>query len=291
MAERFVREGAVVAGLSRSVGRVAGLAGTGACAHIACDLEDREACIRAVRGFAPEIVVHFASRPDGAESFDHARASVDANVRATVNLLEAGAPSMRVLLYGDSCKVHGSSEPPYTERTPVEPNSSYAATKAAGWWICRAFADAGSFTALSIRPTLIYGPGQGMNIIEFVARRALSGAQEIPLDGGAQTRDPLYIDDAVEACVRAIARATELHGRAIPIGGGSEITVADLAARVVRACASGAQVRVRPERARATEIWRSWCDNADAARLIGWAPRVTLADGLDRTIAAIRAIV
>lgn len=289
IAERFVREGAVVGGLSRTMGRLAPVASGGACAFLPCDLEDADRCRRVVREFAPEIVVHFASRPDGAESVEHARASVAANVGATVNLLEACAPTVRVFVYGDSCKVHGTAEPPYTERTPLEPNSSYAATKAAGWWMCRAFAEVGSFAAVSLRPTLIYGPGQGMNLIEYVARKALSGADEIVLDGGTQTRDPLYIDDAIDACVKLVSRGPDIAGHAIPVGGGSEISVGDLSMRVVAACASHAKVRACPERARATEIWRSWCDNSDAARLIGWHPTVGLDQGLTRTIASIRA--
>ena len=289
IAARFVREGAEVAGLSRTLGRLAGLAQTGTCAFLACDLENAEQCRTVVRAFAPEVVVHFASRPDAAESVEHARASVGANVSATVNLLEACTPTVRAFVYGDSCKVHGTAEPPYTERTPLEPNSSYAATKAAGWWMCRAFAEVGNFAAVSLRPTLIYGPGQGMNLIEYVARRALSGADEIVLDGGTQTRDPLYIDDAIDACVKLVSRAPDIAGHAIPVGGGSEISVGDLSMRVVAACASHAKVRACPERARATEIWRSWCDNSDAARLIGWHPTVSLNEGLSRTVASIRA--
>lgn len=289
MAARFAREGAVVAGLSRTVGRLSALAERGECRYIECDLEDAPRCRRVVGDFAPEIVLHFASRPDAPEALAHGRASVASNVLGTLNLIEACAGSARVLLYGDSCKVHGRAEPPYHEGTPVEPNSSYGATKAAAWWMCRSLADAMGFAAVSLRPTLIYGPGQGMNVIEHVAQKTLQGAAEVVLDGGNQTRDPLYIDDAVEACVRLVGRARELSGRSIPIGGGAEIAVVELAQRVVAACAGTTVVRACADRARATEMWRSWCDNRDAARLLGWSARVGLEDGLARTVESIRA--
>ena len=289
IAARFAGEGAIVAGLSRTVGRLRSAVDSGVATFLECDLEDADACAHVVRGFAPEIVLHFASRPDAAEAFEHARASVGANIAATINLMEACAPSARAVVYGDSCKVYGASRPPYRESTPVEPNSSYGATKAAGWWICRSIAEAHGFAAVSVRPTLIYGPGQGMNIIEYVARRALDGAAEIALDGGSQTRDPLFIDDAVEASHALACRAADLHGRAIPIGGGAEIAVSTLAERVVSACNAASAICPRPDRARPTEIWESWCDNDGARRLLGWAPRVGLQEGLARTVISIRA--
>jgi nucleoside-diphosphate-sugar epimerase len=289
VAERFAREGAVVAGVSRTLGRLGPAVDGGACAFLECDLEDAAACVRVVGGFAPEVVVHFASRPDAAESIAHARASAGANVGATINLMEAIAPTAQVVVYGDSCKVFGSSKPPYRAETPVDPTSSYGATKAAGWWVCRGIAEAHGIAAVSVRPTLIYGPGQGMNVIEFVAQRALAGSAEIPLDGGRQTRDPLFIDDAVEACVRMVSCAPRMHGLAIPVGGGAEISVMALAERVVAACKGTSSISPRPDRARATEIWESWCDNADARRLMAWSPRVSLQDGLSRTVESIRA--
>ena len=289
IAARFAAEGAVVAGLSRTVGRLRGAVDSGGATFLECDLEDADACAHVVRGFAPEIVLHFASRPDAAEAFDHARASVGANIAATINLMEACAPSVRAVVYGDSCKVYGANRPPYRESTPVDPNSSYGATKAAGWWICRSVAEAHGFAAVSVRPTLIYGPGQGMNIIEYVALRALDGAAEISLDGGSQTRDPLFIDDAVDACHAVAARAVALHGRAIPIGGGAEIAVSALGERVVAACDAQSTIRACPERARPTEIWESWCDNEGATLALGWVPRVGLREGLARTVDSIRA--
>ena len=286
---RILADGAKVAGLSRTPGRAAALAGHGSYEFIPCDLEDRDRAVRAVRGFAPEVILHFASRPDGAESIDHCRASVSANLLATVNLLEACTRDLQVLVYADSCKVHGTADPPYREHTPVEPNSSYAATKAAGWWLCRVFARANSFATVSVRPTLIYGPGQGLNLIEYVAVKALTGASDIPLDGGSQTRDPLFIDDAVEVYSRVVRHAPRLSGRAIPVGGGIEITVERLANQIVTACGSMQRVRTCPERVRSTEIWHSWCNNEDANRLLDWSPRTSLAQGLDRTISSIRA--
>lgn len=288
IAARCAADGAIVAGLSRTRGRFADAIARGA-AHLSVDLEDRDACTHAVRGFGPEVVFHFASRPDGPESVEHARASINANITATVNLVEAAAATAGAIVYGDSCKVFGAHAPPYREHTPVDPNSAYGATKAAGWWVCRSLAAASGIAAVSIRPTLIYGPGQGMNVIEFIATRALAGTPEIGLDGGDQTRDPLYIDDAVHAFLAAAAGASRLHGRALPIGGGSEIAVRDLAQHVVAACNAGSRIVCRPDRARPTEIWKSWCDNADAHRELGWSPKVRLTDGLAHTVQSIRA--
>jgi hypothetical protein len=103
--------------------------------------------------------------------------------------------------------------------------------------------------------------------------------------GGDQTRDPLYVDDAVAAFVAA-ATSPSAHGHAIPIGGGQELSVAALCEATVKALGASAPVVRGAEPPRHTEIWRSCSDNADAYRLLGWQPRVALAEGLARTITA-----
>jgi UDP-glucose 4-epimerase len=106
----------------------------------------------------------------------------------------------------------------------------------------------------------------------------------IRLDGGDQTRDPLYVDDAVDAFIHAAHAGAKLAGRVINIGGGEEQTVEQLARRIVQWMNSSVPVVSAPCRRRPTEISRSFCDNAEAAQLLGWQPRTDLETGVRRTI-------
>ena len=115
----------------------------------------------------------------------------------------------------------------------------------------------------------------------------MRGDRIIRLMGGLQTRDPLYIDDAVEAFVAAARRADRLRGRALVIGGREELSVKELATLVLQACHSNAEIVCDPADVRHTEIWRGACDLVESDSLLGWKPRVSLREGIERTCATI----
>ncbi|MGS0758409.1 hypothetical protein ACVBEH_29090, partial [Roseateles sp. GG27B] len=83
------------------------------------------------------------------------------------------------------------------------------------------------------------------------------------MDGGGQTRDPLYIDDVIDAFILAAERVRLLNGKTIPMGGGDERTVEDIARTAVRVLGGRQKVTVCASGVRPTETMRSWCDNAE----------------------------
>jgi len=253
---------------------------------VACDIRDPQAVARVMRELAPEILYHFAAHPDGDESHAQADAAIRVNLLGTLNLLEAFAAHQgRLFLYGDSSKVYGNGSVPYRESQPPAPTSSYAIAKGAAWDLCLLYSKLHGFAVTSLRPTMIYGPGQGRNIIGFVVESVLEGRREIPLLGGNQTRDPLFIDDAVDAFGAAVRVGPRISGRVVSLGGGCETTVHDLARRVVELMGADTKIVIQAREARPTEIWRSYCDNEEAKALLGWLPAVSLDEGIRRTVA------
>jgi len=290
LVRQLVHEGAQVGALSRT--RTEGLLDEWSrrCTFIACDLRQRERTRRVLREFAPEVLFHFASHPDAREAVGQAYRAIQVNLVGTLNALEAfRSCGGKLFLYGDSCKVYGDARVPYRETLALGPNSSYAITKAAAWHLCELYGRLHGLTVISLRPTLIYGPGQSGNIIDFVITNLLDGASEIRLDGGEQTRDPLFIDDAVEAFLMAARLGTALHGRVVNLGGGREISVRELAVVIAELMGARAAIVSCPDQARPTELWRSTCDNAEATALLGWTPKTPLRQGLERTIAYVTA--
>lgn len=287
LVSRLLDEGAIIAAVSRTRGRLAALPARDF-KFIPCDLLDEHRIGEIASEFKPQVVLHYASCPDNLESHSHTLNCINHNLNATANLIQAVRKHCSLLLYGDSSKVFGNAPVPHTGSTPPEPNSAYAITKVAAWWLCHNAARIDGFSAVSIRPTLVFGSGQGANLISFVAQRAIQGAREITLQGGSQTRDPLYIDDLIDAVFAAVRRGSRLSGRSIAISGGEEISVAELARCVIKAAESNTTVVAHEGAARPTEIWRSACDNREAKRLLDWSPRVPRAEALDRTIKAIQ---
>ena len=285
MVERLLQEGAIVGALARSTGKLAEIPQCGRWVFLACDLTDAKRTRETIGSFAPQLLFHFASHPDGREHFDRATAAVQGNIMATLNTLEAfRLCAGELFVYGDSCKVYGDSDVPYREAMPMKPISSYAIAKAAGWEFCQLYRKLYGLATVSVRPTLIYGPRQSYNLISYVAERVLDQAAEVLLDGGTQTRDLLFVEDAMDAFVAIARLGAQVAGRIINIGGGNEQSVSDLAAMTVGLMGGRAHIVSAPARTRPTEMQRSYCDNVEAQRILGWQPRTDMPTGLERTL-------
>lgn len=279
---RLIELGAEVLAVGRHADHLATLASVRTRCKVAlADICQADSIKRALRRFHPDVVFHLASHPDQAESFAQVNSCVQVNGLGLVNALEASeAARASLFVYGDSTKDYGNSPKPYSAKLPPAPICSYAIVKSAGWQLCQLVSSFASLKTVALRPTFIYGPGQARNVLTYV-RDCVADGQPVRLMGGNQTRDPLFIDDAVEAFVATID-SPEACGHAIPIGGGCEMTVRALCEAAIVTFGGSVPVVCGAEPPRSTEIWRSRCDNRDAARLLRWEPRVSLAEGLSR---------
>jgi nucleoside-diphosphate-sugar epimerase len=259
----------------------------------ACDLLDSEKVTTTIVDFNPHIIFHMASQPDAHEGHKQSLRTVDVNIQGTINLLDAFSRSENpeVFVYGDSAKVYGTNSVPYCSKTPVGPNSSYAISKIAGWEYSKLFGKLHGFNAVSVRPTLIYGTRQPQNLINFVIDCVLRGDEGIRLDGGLQTRAPLYIDDAVSAYLMSVGHAYTNHGSVINVSGSEELSVHSIANMIVDIMKAKTSIIVNQQKVRPTEMERSYSDLSEARDMIGWSPKFKLSGGLkvlidDLTIAA-----
>ncbi len=284
LTERLVRDGATVLAIARSGRRLSNLqAVAGEHEFRACDILDRESICAALREFRPEVVFHLAAGADAQESFSHMACALASNAIGTGNALEAASRAQAgVFVYADSCKVYGNGEVPYRLEQPEAPVCSYAIGKSAGWRLCRLASTLTGMAVCGLRATFVYGPRQNPNLITHVRDCARLG-RPVRLMGGSQTRDLLYVDDAVCAFLAA-AHKSAAHGRTIPVGGGHELSVVQICRQVLRALGQTVDVVPDAVEVRLTEIRRSYCDNADAAELLGWRPAVSLEEGLLRTV-------
>lgn len=256
------------------------------CDYEQIDLRDAQKLERAISLFRPKTVYHLASRPDGKENYSHSIDSVEDNLVGTINLLEAfkKCSSAKVLVYGDSVKVYGNSSAPYNIESLQSPNSSYAITKLAAWSFCELYARNKWFNVVSVRPTLIYGPNQPLNLIRFVIESILNQQTEINLMGGEQTRSPLYIKDAIDAYIHAAKVAEKENLKTMLVSGKTELNVYNIALLIAKLMDSDIKVIKRSDEMRETEICRSYVDLQDTYKHFGWRPSVALKDGLRETI-------
>jgi UDP-glucose 4-epimerase len=284
---RFLGYGASVCAVSRTIGALGSFVESPEFTFHRCDLTSLETTEQALRAFRPDFVIYAAACPDGPETGELIRRRFNVNVVGLVNLLDAccqHSPHAK-LLFGDSRKVYGNAVVPHKSSTHAAPLNSYAFTKDAGWRMCQLYATLHGLTVVSIRPSLIYGPGQGPNVIRKIWEATKRGDSTITLLGGEQTRDPIYIDDAVDAFVAAAQKAQQLSNKTIVIGGYEEITINGLAKLVLEVSGSDAAIVADPGSLKATDMLRSVCDLSEAERLLGWSPRISLREGLKLTFA------
>lgn len=288
LVEHLLARGARVTALARTRGKLAQITPCAPLEYISCDIADTNHVEELISELRPQVIFHFAACPDGAEEFERSKECLDTNLAGTVNLLEAFRrwPG-KLFVYGDSCKVYGDAVVPYRSFHPLKPRSSYAITKAAGWQFCELYHSVHNVPVTSVRPTMIYGPRQSFNLISYVVESVLRGVTDIRLDGGSQTRDPLFIEDAINAILELPAVADRVNGKVVNIGGGHERTVAEIASIVVALMEREIPVVSVAKAMRPTDMHRSYCDNMEAKEMIGWHPRYDLTSGLRLTIADI----
>lgn len=244
-----------------------------------------EQCLRASR---PERIFHCAgtSRARNATGPEVIREAQAVNVDGLVNLLEAihatGA-SVRSLIRLGGLEEYGSGPAPFVETQREAPRSAYSASQVAGTHLLQALQPTLPYAAITIRPTLIYGPGQSTDFMIPSLIEALLAARPFALSEGRQTRDLLHVDDLVTAIIAA-STAQGMAGEVINVATGVAPTVRSIAETISRMIGRPDLLQFGKLADRPNDIIDLRGDASKAERLLGWRPTISLEDGLARTI-------
>ena len=229
------------------------------------------------------VVFHLAAqagvRRSWGTEFEH---YIEHNVRATQRLCEAMKGSGARLVYSSSSSVYGeTAHLPMREDHPTRPRSPYGVTKLAGEALCLLYGDNHGLAVTCLRYFTVYGPRQrpDMAFHRFIA--AMLAGDPIDVYGsGAQTRDFTYVSDAVAA--NLAAAGYDGHETVFNIGGGSRVTlnsVIDLLGEI-----TGRAPDARYREAQKGDVTHTYADITLAGRELGYAPRVTMEEGLAREV-------
>ncbi|HEY1097500.1 MAG TPA: NAD-dependent epimerase/dehydratase family protein [Myxococcota bacterium] len=252
---------------------------------VVADIRRAEAAA-AVTAFAPEVVCHHAAQMDVRKSVAAPSFDADVNLVGLLNIVEHArlAGSLQHVLFASSGgAMYGEQERfPADEAHPVRAESPYGLAKAISEqyldWYQRFYGI--GYTAL--RYGNVYGPRQNPHgeagVVAIFCNRILAEKPITIFGDGGQTRDYVFVDDVVAA--NALALEHRLRG-GFNVGAGIETDVNALAHALLAAAAKS--VEVKHEAARAGEQRRSVISPAKLKAACGWAPSVTVADGLART--------
>lgn len=229
-----------------------------------------------------DMVYHLAALMFVPLSFEHPREIYDVNVLGTLNVLELCRIRRVSKFIFASSYVYGRPQYlPVDEGHPLQPASPYARSKVLAESLCEAYSIDHGLDCLMMRFFNLYGEGQSEDfLIPSILRQLASGI--VKLKDPEPRRDYLYIDDAVDAYVRA----GEYEGTGFEIfnlGFGRSYAVDDIARRVSRAWGLEVKITYEHERRR-EEIMDVVADITKARRLLGWHPKVDFDEGLSRYV-------
>jgi UDP-glucose 4-epimerase len=238
---------------------------------------------------APEVIFHLASQPDVRASVERPAHDAEIAVVGTVNVLEGArrAGTRKVVAASSGGTIYGEvagRQLPVKESQALAPVSPYGASARAVLEYLRVYRrlHALEYTALALAN--VYGPRQdggeaGAGVVAAFAARLLAGEPCTIYGDGEQTRDFLYVDDCVDAFVRAAERG---DGLLVNVGTGVETSVNSLYAAMAAAVGIGGPACSAA--ARPGDLARSALDPGRAAMQLGWRPWTPLAEGIARVV-------
>lgn len=250
------------------------------------DIRDPDACRRACEGVT--FVFHQAALASVQRSIERPGDTTAVNVVGTVNVFEAARQAgARRVVAASSSSVYGDTPTlPKHEGMPTAPLSPYAASKLAGEVMARVFSTTMGLQTVSLRYFNVFGPRQDPNsayaaVIPLFIRALTEGKRPVVFGDGTQSRDFTYIDNVVEANLRAAA-GLDGSGEAVNVACGERYSLLDLLDRLGAIIGRKADPEFRPPRV--GDVLHSQASIEKARRLFGFEPRAGFEEGLRQTV-------
>lgn len=231
-----------------------------------------------------DIILHLAAQVHVDRSIIEPRHTFEVNTLGTLNILDAALENdIELVVYASTSEVYGSAKHvPMSEDHPLNPASPYAASKAAADRLCFSYYNTYKLPVVIVRCFNTYGPrqrdtGYAAAIPKFL-RRALSGMPPVIYGDGKQTRDYMYVKDAVNAYKLVMQSYKNVLGKAVNFGTGKEVTILKLASTILGLCGKRTKpIHVAP---RAGEVKRLCADISLAKKELNFTPKYTIKTGL-----------
>jgi len=271
-----------------STGKRENLQGLEAMEFVEGDLANLDVCREACAGV--DVIFHEAALPSVPRSVLDPISSNVACVDATVNLLWAAKEAgVRRVVYAASSSAYGDTPTlPKHEQMLPNPISPYAVAKLTGEYYMRSFARVYGMETVSLRYFNVFGPyqdpaSQYSGVLAVFCRKMLAGEQPTIYGDGETSRDFTFIQNTVEGnLLAASAPAESVSGRVMNVATGVRITLNEVVEVLRGITGYTGPVAYTPERA--GDIKHSLADISLAGELLGYAPSVSLEEGLRRTV-------
>ncbi len=256
---------------------------------IAGDIRDLDAVRHAAQGV--DAIFHLAALVGIPYSYEHVHQVVEVNTIGTLNVLTAARENnVQRFVHTSTSEVYGTARTvPISEEHPKQPQSPYSASKIAADALALTHHFSFDLPVTVCRPFNTYGPRQSDRaVIPALIAQALH-KEVVTLGNLAPTRDFTFVSDTVNGFIK-VAESEACIGQEINLGTGTEISIGDLARKIITLVGRDVNVTSAAERLRpaASEVQRLCSDNSKARELAGWSPQVSLDEGLRATLNWVR---
>ena len=256
---------------------------------VAGDLQDDDAVRKAIQEI--QVVFHLGAMISIPYSYRHPVEVARTNFIGTLNVLTASREfEVERLIHTSSSEVYGTAlQIPMSEAHPLQGQSPYSASKIGADKLAESFSCAFELPVVTVRPFNTFGPRQSARaVIPTIITQALT-KETIHLGNQDTKRDFTFVQDTVAGLVKA-AEVPGIEGKVLNLGTGQEIAIGELARKIIQKIGRSVEITADPVRLRpvGSEVLRLLSDNTLARKTLGWAPEVSLEDGLDQTISWIK---
>ena len=247
---------------------------------VPADLADRREAQALGRTAAPDVAFLLAASRSATTSAERA-ATAAVNGFSTVWLTDALPDTCRAVVRLGSSTEYGPVAGATDEGVPLRPRGFFGATKAAGSLLLAATAAQRGLRSAVLRAFQVYGPLDHEDRLVPTVLRAARRGEPLSLTGLGRRRDWVYVDDVVDACVRAACDDRLPPGQVVNVGTGRQVANEELVAEAERVTGRTLVVSHDHE-GRAWDSGNWVCDPSLARELLGWEARVDLTEGLTR---------
>jgi UDP-glucose 4-epimerase len=252
------------------------------------NFDDVEAWVKFVQA---DIVIHLAAKTEVALSFDNYLEVSQVNYVGTVNLAEANRkynPNLKLFMQASTMETYGHHQPEegaFTEETEQRPMAPYAVAKLACEYYLKYLAYAYNFPFCAFRQTNAYGRWDNdFFVVEQFITQMLKNPREVNFGEPDAWRNFIFIDDLIDLYITVINNVDKARGEFFVTGPDNALLMQDLASIIAKKLNWTGEINWYTKPRRPGEVFYLNSNPAKAKRILGWEPKTTLAEGLDKTI-------
>ncbi|MEE9543725.1 MAG: GDP-mannose 4,6-dehydratase [Thermodesulfobacteriota bacterium] len=248
------------------------------------DIRDLDAVRKAIETERPEVVCHLAARAGVRPSIEEPILYEEVNCLGTLNILESvKGLGLKNFVFAASSSVYGlNSKSPFSEEDPITmPISPYASTKRAGELMCFTYSHLYDLPVTCLRFFTVYGEaGRPEMAVAKFTRHIYDGTELEVYGDGSAVRDFTYIGDIIEGVMGAVYKPFKYE--IINIGGSKTIDVSGLISTIEDKL--GKKAKIKYLEAAPGDVPLTYADVTKAGELIGYAPKVSVDEGVARYV-------